>query len=111
MTVESLLVLAVVLVVAYYTVRRWVVLNIFSGLVAGTLASPLRTEQIKKLVARRIELEESLEISEEERDRRLKEVEEYLAQRDPECMRGRENLWHTAWEIYRECPWTKPKLN
>ena len=111
MTIESLLVLAVVLVVAYYTVRRWVVLNIFSGLVAGTLASPLRTEQIMRLIARRNELEESLEISEEERNRKLTEINGYLAKQDPECTVGRENLWHTAWEIYRECPWTKPKLN
>ena len=109
MPIESLLVLVVALLATYYTVRRWVLLNIFANLVAGTLADPLRAKQIEKLVAIRGELENLVDISEEERDRRLAEVEDLLAQDDPECAHGREMLWHTAWTIYHECRWTKPK--
>jgi hypothetical protein len=109
MTAVSLFLLAAVLIAAYYTVRRWVVLAIFMSLVSGELADPVRAKHVEELVARRDELE-NLEISEEERDRRLAEIEDFIARGDPGCSLGRKCLWDTAWEIYRECKWTKPKL-
>jgi hypothetical protein len=41
----------------YYAVRRWVVLNIFASLVAGTLANPLRAKYVLELMERRDRLD------------------------------------------------------
>jgi hypothetical protein len=110
MTIQWIIVLAIAVFAAYHIVRRWLVINIMANLVAGTLADSLRAKEIEKLVARRDQLER-VDISEEERNRRLAEAEDSLARLDPQCVHGREMLWHTAWDIYHECRWTKPKLD
>jgi hypothetical protein len=103
MSALTWIVLIAAAVIVYYTVRRWAVLDIFASLVAGTLANQLRAKYVEELMARR----DRLDVESKE----YQQVEDFIAELDPMCVRGRQDLLDAAWEIHHQCRWTKPKLS
>ncbi len=101
-TVSALgwIIVAAAVVIAYYTVRRWIVALIFASVVAGALASPRLAEWQKELLARRDRLDPQ--------SKEYEQVNDSIAEIDPMCGSGRRDLLQAAWEIYRQCRWTGP---
>jgi len=116
MLLQNIFVLAVLVLVIYFTLRRWVVAHIFAILVAGTLADPLHVDLRRSILEECNRIEAEMEKAESDTEtykaleRRLEERNDFLASLDPSCPLGREALLATAWDIYHECGWRTRKI-